>query len=121
MNKSLFFLFVAAVALAVSVPSWTVSQQPGSMQNSWLPSIPAGTSSSNEAMIVINNRMINGNTQMVVVDSQRKSVVVYEIANDSGAIQLKSVRSMAADFLLDEFNGTDPTPEKVRGILAIPQ
>jgi outer membrane lipopolysaccharide assembly protein LptE/RlpB len=120
MSKRLLYLVIAAGVLALSAPSWTISQQPANMQNGWLPSIPAGSSSANEAMIVTSNRTLNGNTQMVIVDTQRKAIAVYEIASDSGAIQLKSVRNMTADFLLDEFNGTDPTPEKVRGILTNP-
>jgi hypothetical protein len=82
--------------------------------------IPPGAATSNESILVTSNRTINGNMQMSVIDSQRKTMAVYEIDAVSGAIQLKSVRNMNADFLLDEFNGTDPTPEKVRGILSNP-
>ena len=121
MSKSLFLLFMAAGVLALSIPAWTISQQPiSNTPNNWVPSIPLATSSANESMIVTSNRATSGNTQMVIVDTQRRTMVVYEVMSDSGSIQMKSVRNMNADFMLDEFNATDPTPEKVRGILPVP-
>jgi len=120
MGKGLFLLIIVSCLLALSIPSSTISQQPTSTPNAWMPSAPISTSSANEVMIVTSNRIANGNTQMIVVHSQRQSLAVYEISNDSGTIQLKSVRNIIADFLLDEFNGTDPTPEKVRTIIPNP-
>ena len=120
MGKGVFLLIVVSCLLAISIPSPTVSQQPTSIPNAWMPSAPVSTSSANEAMIVTSNRIANGNTQMIVVHSQRQSIAVYEISNDSGTIQLKSVRNINADFMLDDFNGTDPSPEKVRTIIPNP-
>ncbi len=57
-----------------------------------------------------------GQQQIAIVDSKAKSLAVYVVAPDTGAIALKSVRSIGADFGLDEYNGTEPSPTKVRAI-----
>ncbi len=58
----------------------------------------------------------HGQQQIAIVDSKAKSLAVYVVAPDTGAIALKSVRSIGADFGLDEYNGTEPSPTKVRAI-----
>ena len=58
----------------------------------------------------------NGQQQIAIVDSKAKSLAIYQVHPESGAITLKSVRSIGADFGLDEYNGTEPSPTKVRAI-----
>ncbi len=45
----------------------------------------------------------NMQQQIVLVDTNTKTMSVYHIAPDTGIISLKSVRRMDADFALDEF------------------
>lgn len=60
----------------------------------------------------------NFQQQIVLVDTATKTMAVYHVSPDTGLIALKSVRRMDGDLALDEFNGTDPTPTKVRAILS---
>ena len=60
-----------------------------------------------------------GNTvQLVmVVDPKSRVMSVYHIDHASGAIALKSVRSIGADLMLDEFNTDSPLPREIRAML----
>jgi hypothetical protein len=59
----------------------------------------------------------NGRQQIAVIDTQSRALSVYHIDNASGAITLKSVRNIAADLLLDDFNTESPLPREIRAML----
>ncbi|MFN9601857.1 MAG: hypothetical protein ACK6A7_00230 [Planctomycetota bacterium] len=56
----------------------------------------------------------NGMQQIVLVDPDRQTIAVYHIDPDKGDTQLKSVRKIDADFALEEFNLSEPTPTTIR-------
>jgi hypothetical protein len=56
----------------------------------------------------------NGNQQVAMVDNTKATMAVYHIDSTTGDIQLKSVRKLDADFLLEEFNLSEPTPSTIR-------
>ncbi len=58
--------------------------------------------------------LANGFQQLAVVDHAKTTIAVYHIDPVSGDIQLKSVRRFDADFLLEEFNLSEPTPSTIR-------
>ena len=56
----------------------------------------------------------NGIQQLAVLDQAKSSIAVYHIEPNTGDIQLKSVRRIDADFSLEEFNLSEPTPSTIR-------
>ncbi len=52
-------------------------------------------------------------TKIVVVDPVQRRIAVYFVSLDSGQIQLKSVRNIAGDLALQEFNSDDPSPRDI--------
>jgi len=58
--------------------------------------------------------LANGFQQLAVVDHAKNTICVYQIDPSSGDIQLKSVRRVDADFALEEFNLSEPTPSTIR-------
>lgn len=54
---------------------------------------------------------------VVVVDPRTRVMSVYAIDGASGQIQLRSVRNVAWDLLVEEFNGGKPSPSEVRAIM----
>jgi len=54
---------------------------------------------------------------VMVVDPKLRVMSVYHIDHESGAIALKSVRSIGADLMLDEFNTDSPLPREIRAML----
>lgn len=93
------------------------SQVPGERFRSQVAGNPLGEARGNAGMLMQSFALPNGQNQIVLIDTNRKSIAVYHIAPDTGFVQLKSVRNIEADFMMEEFNGQDPTPQKIRGIL----
>ena len=58
--------------------------------------------------------LASGIQQLAVVDHAKSTIAVYHIDPSSGDIQLKSVRRIDADFALEEFNLSEPTPSTIR-------
>lgn len=58
----------------------------------------------------------NGVEQVLVFDDSARTIAVYHIDPTTGTIQLKSVRSLAWDLRLEEFNGKAPLPSDLRQI-----
>jgi hypothetical protein len=56
----------------------------------------------------------NGFQQVVLFDQTKSTIAVYHVDPTSGDIQLKSVRKVDADFALQEFNLSEPTPSTIR-------
>lgn len=56
----------------------------------------------------------NGFQQIAIFDQTKQTLAVYHINPASGDIQLKSVRKLEADFFLQEFNLSEPTPSTIR-------
>jgi len=122
-NRTLtrFFLvaLLALVGLLVFGIQFTNSQSPGSTPAAvW--NLPSPTSTGNEAILMHTGLSSSGSNQVILVDTNKRVMAVYFVAPDTGVIQLKSVRNLAADFQLEEFNGSDPSPAKVRSILGHP-
>lgn len=107
-----------AAGFLLSLGSGLEAQPP--MPGTMFDSSAAATSTGNQAMLMTTVRGPLGDTQVVMVDTQRKTMAVYALTPDSGIIQLKSVRRLAGDFELEEFNGADPSPAKINGMLRQP-
>jgi len=56
----------------------------------------------------------NGTQQVILIDPSKMTLVVYHIEPTKGDVQLKSVRKIDADFSLEEFNLSEPTPSTIR-------
>lgn len=68
-------------------------------------------------LIALNSDVIEGRQQVVVIDARSRVMSVYHIEQATGVISLKSVRNIAADLLMDEFNTGSPFPREIRAIL----
>jgi hypothetical protein len=110
----------SALLLAVAMIRPLNSQVNNHLSNAGWTSNPV-TATSNERMLLSQGVTPAGANQVIVVDSTKPAMAVYWIAPDTGMIQLKSVRNLASDFQLEEFNGTDPSPSKIRSILTQPR
>ena len=58
----------------------------------------------------------SGVQQMLVIDSQAKSLAVYHIESTTGKILLKSVRNLQWDLQMEHFNGQVPLPSELRQV-----
>jgi hypothetical protein len=119
-HRNALILTVAVLAAMMFCVRSSISQTPGfATHSNWSPTNP--TSTANSRMLMQQGQNAVGANQVVLVDTEKQVMSVYWIAPDTGVIQLKSVRNISADLQLDEFNGSDPTPSKVRSILTQPK
>lgn len=108
-----FLSLVAVLSLG-----WTFSWSQSSSNPTGIQFNPSTLqTSANPTMLIASMALPNGNQQVIAIDSAAHSMAVYHVHPETGVITLKSVRKVDADFSLDEFNGADPSPAKVRGIL----
>ncbi|MEO0529559.1 MAG: hypothetical protein AAF266_03175 [Planctomycetota bacterium] len=59
----------------------------------------------------------NGPNAAYIFDPVRQVFAVYHVDSTSGQIMLKSVRSLAADLQLDQFNSSNPAPKDIQSML----
>ncbi len=58
----------------------------------------------------------DGRQQITVVDPRQRAMAVYHIDRASGAIQLKSVRNVQWDLLIEDYNSGTPAPRDIRAL-----
>jgi hypothetical protein len=115
-STGLGFLLFVAISMT---PSWSqsgnwsdktspVTQHP--MNGAIAPAQVATAGNSMMASVIL----ANGFQQIVVVDHGKTTMAVYHVDPTRGDILLKSVRRMDADFALEEFNLSEPTPSTIR-------
>jgi len=68
-------------------------------------------------LIALPAQVDNNRQQITVIDPIKRVICVYHIDLPSGGITLKSVRNIAGDLQIDDFNGTSPLPREVRSQL----
>ena len=68
-------------------------------------------------LIALPTQVDNNRQQITVIDPIKRVICVYHIDLPSGGITLKSVRNIAGDLQIDDFNGTSPLPREVRAQL----
>lgn len=59
---------------------------------------------------------VEGRQQVTVVDPRRQVMAVYHIDRNSGSINLRSVRNVQWDLVMEDFNSGSPTPREIRSI-----
>lgn len=92
------------------LPQNASGHQLSSAVNSIMPAAVASAGTSMMASTVLSN----GFQQIAIYDQPKQTMAVYHIDPNSGDIQLKSVRRLDADFALQEFNLSEPTPSTIR-------
>lgn len=92
--------------------SWSQSSAPQGM-GTVTAVAPAHVGASGSSMMA-SVLLSNGFQQIAIFEHSKQTLAVYHINPASGDIQLKSVRRMDADFALQEFNLSEPTPSTIR-------
>jgi hypothetical protein len=114
--------FIGLLSMQVT-PSWSQGEvtfgQPQAlpMPQQMMPTnraiAPAQVASAGSSMMA-SVILASGIQQLAVVDHAKSTIAVYHIDPSNGDIQLKSVRRIDADFALEEFNLSEPTPSTIR-------
>ncbi len=82
------------------------------------PTVPSGLPMAAAGdLIAFSSDLGNGTQQVTVIDAKERVMSVYHIAGGKGEIELKSVRNIRWDLLMEEFNGVRPLPREIRMLL----
>lgn len=76
--------------------------------------LPTAASHVQSTIQVVSVTLPTGAQQIVLVDTLNRTMAVYQIPSQDGRIQLKSVRQLASDLTMEEFNGLSPLPSELR-------
>ena len=101
-----------AITTILGVVAWVCITTPhqGLSQTGGLPN----TRSS--AVQVLSAMLPNGIQQIIVVDTDVKSMAAYQIDPANGRIVLKSVRKLTWDLQMEQFNAQTPLPSELREV-----
>jgi hypothetical protein len=69
------------------------------------------------SLIALPVQVDNARQQVTVIDTVKRVICVYHIDLPTGVVTLKSVRNIAGDLQIDDFNGQSPLPREVRAQL----
>ena len=97
-----------ALAIVIVVAGWASLWS----QTSGAPS--GNTPLSPDRLEVVSSLLPNGVQQIVVVDSQNRSMAIYHIEPTQGKLILRSVRNLTWDLSMEQFNGQAPLPSDLR-------
>jgi len=111
-RKKAFWYVTAMVGLATILAAWQAA----------LANQVPGTALSSHGVLITHVHDLQGEKlRVVVIDPQTRTMGVYDIVqgngNESGKIQLKSVRRISADLQMLEFNSGEPSPAEIQSRL----
>jgi hypothetical protein len=58
----------------------------------------------------------DGRQQITIVDPRQRVMAVYHVDRASGSLQLKSVRNLQWDLLIEDYNSGAPAPRDIRAL-----
>lgn len=76
-----------------------------------------GSGSRGERVIALDGLNADGHKMIVVIDDDRETMGSYLINAQTGQITLRCVRNFRWDLQMDEFNGSEPSPQKIQALL----
>jgi len=65
-------------------------------------------------LLALSHESGDGRQQITVVDPRQRVMAVYHVDRVSGALQLKSVRNLQWDLLIEDYNSGSPAPRDIR-------
>jgi hypothetical protein len=68
-------------------------------------------------LMAFSSEVGGGPAQVTLIDVKSRVMCVYHIDRTTGQIELKSVRNVHWDLLIEEFNGVRPLPREIRALL----
>ena len=75
------------------------------------------TGAMRDDLIAVSGAVVEGQQLIVLIDPRQRTLGSYHVDARSGQISLRSVRNIRWDLELEEFNGTEPSPEKIQALL----
>lgn len=119
MRVAAFGLSVAAAlligwwAISTDLPAWAQPPQAPSgspVLGARIPLAAAGD------LMAFSSESGSGPAQVTLIDAKSRVMAIYHVDRTTGQIELKSVRNVQWDLLVEEFNGVKPLPREIRAL-----
>lgn len=109
---------ILGLLIGVGLVTAAVAQQHGDpLAKALAPSRPAAAVTNGEGMIVVPSSLGDRTQIITVIDPAQQVMCVYHIDLSTGKIALKSVRKIAWDLQITDFNNENPLPQEIRSRL----
>jgi hypothetical protein len=82
------------------------------------PNYPQVAAAGNDHILMTTSLLADGRQQVVVTDTNAKTMAIYEVEPVTGKVLLRSVRDIKWDLQMEQFNATSPTPGEIRNMAA---
>jgi hypothetical protein len=106
-------VLVGLVVSCVVLVGWADAQAPRSA--SFDRTAPDRMASSAD-LLALSHDGGDGRQQITVVDPKQRVMAVYHIDRATGALALKSVRSLQWDLQIEDYNSSSPAPRDIRAL-----
>jgi len=80
------------------------------------PNFPQVAAAGNGELLMTTSLFSDGRQQVVITDTQAKTMAIYEVEPATGKVLLRSVRDIKWDLQMQQFNATSPTPGEIRSM-----
>lgn len=106
-------VWLGLIVLAVGVVGFADAQAPRAPVHGG--QIQDRTASSSE-LLALSHDGGDGRQQIALVDPRQRVLAVYHVDRATGAVQLKSVRNVHWDLLIEDYNSASPAPRDIRAL-----
>jgi hypothetical protein len=100
-------MILGLALLAAGVVGWADAQGPRSAVQERVGSVD---------LLALSHDGGDGRQQITIVDPRQRVMAVYTIDRASGALQLKSVRNVQWDLMIEDYNSASPAPRDIRAL-----
>jgi len=105
-------VMLGLVALALGIVGFADAQGP---RGGGHDRAAQGAASSSE-LLALSHDGGDGRQQITIVHPRQRVMAVYHVDRASGALQLKSVRNVQWDLLIEDYNSGSPAPRDIRAL-----
>ena len=106
-------LLLGLVLLVVGVVGLADGQGPRSMNQD---RVSHDRVASSPDLLALSHDGGDGRQQITLVDPRQRVMAVYHVERTTGALQLKSVRNLQWDLLIEDYNSGTPAPRDIRAL-----
>src|SRR4029079_7970695 len=100
------------VVVAMGIAGFADAQVPRGAMHGGATQSAAGSSD----LLALSHDGGDGRQQITIVDPRQRVMAVYHVDRASGALQLKSVRNLQWDLLIEDYNSASPAPRDIRAL-----
>jgi hypothetical protein len=100
-------VLLGLAVLAAGVVGLADAQGPRSVQD---------RAASSPDLLALSHDGGDGRQQITIVDPRQRVMAVYHVDRASGALQLKSVRNLQWDLMIEDYNSASPAPRDIRAL-----